>query len=683
MSKLRSIVRALGAAAAVALLAATVTNGMSASALTAPGIDASNFDPSCKACDDFFQFANGGFLKKHPIPAAFPMWGVNNIVAEDNREVLHSILEASAKNTAATAGSNEQKIGTYYRACMDESAVEAAGLTPLQAQLTAIDVVGTVQGIAGAAAQLTASGVSTGWSVDSESDQKDSSKTIAVVGPSGLGMPDRDYYLENDARTKAIRAKYLAYVATMLRAAGLDEAAAASGASDIVTLETGLAKATPTRADLRDPHKTYHPMRLEDLQKLAPSIDWRQYARDTGAPPFQTLNVSLPDYVKALERALSTTPVETWKRYLTFRLLDIYAPTLPKALVDARFDFVSRTLQGITEQQPRYKRCVRATDTALGEALGAVYVAKVFPPAAKARAKALVDNLQTVLHDEIARLDWMSPATKARAEKKLAAFNKKIGYPDKFRDYAALTIEDVPYATNALAATHFNVAYELAKIGKPTDRQQWYMTPPTNNAYYDPANNEIAFPAGILRPPFFSQTFDDAVNYGAIGATIGHEMTHGFDDQGRLFDEKGNINEWWTPADAKRFNARAQCIVDQFNAFQVAPGVKENGKLVQGEAIADLGGVVIAYKAFQRTPQYKAHKPLGGYTPEQRFFIAYANSWAGARRDAFGRQMVKVDPHPDERFRVLGTLANLPEFRAAFACPLTAKMVHRPACSVW
>jgi predicted metalloendopeptidase len=387
--------------------------------------------------------------------------------------------------------------------------------------------------------------------------------------------------------------------------------------------------------------------------------------------------------MRALDGRHAAPPIATWKAYLTFRTIDAYAPTLTKALVDARFDFYSRTLQGVNVQQPRDKRCVRAVDSALGEALGAVYVAKVFPPAAKARAKALVEGLQSVLHDDIAQLAWMSPATKARAEKKLAALNKKIGYPDHFRDYSALSIGDVPYATNAVAASRFRTAYDLAKIGKPTDRNEWFMTPPTNNAYYDPSNNEIVFPAGILRPPYFSQSFDDAVNYGSIGATIGHEMTHGFDDQGRQFDEKGNIDDWWTAADAQRFNARAGCIVDQFNGYDVDPGLHENGKLVQGEAIADLGGLVIALRAFERTPEYKSHRSLGGYTPEQRFFIAFAQSWAGARRDAFARQMVKVDPHPDERFRIIGTLSNVPEFRTAFACPMTSKMVRPHACAVW
>jgi putative endopeptidase len=692
MNRLRLTVRVAGLGAAVILVLSALAQRLPAASLAPPGIAASGIDPAdmdrtCKPCDDFAQFANGGFLKRHPIPAAFPMWGVNNIATEDNREQLHRILETAkagpAPDAGAAAGSNERKIGAYYGSCMDEHRADAAALEPLQAQLTAIQGIPTVQQIGPIAAQLAVVGVDAGWSLDSESDLKDSSKTIAGVSPSGLGLPDRDYYLQNDPRSKAIRQKYLAYVATVLRAGGLDAAPARSEAAGILALETVLAKATPPRAELRDPQKTYHPMSVGDLQRLAPTIDWKAYAYDLGAPPFETLDVSLPDYMKALDQRLVATPLATWKAYLTFRTIDAYAPTLTKALIDARFDFYSRTLEGVTAQQPRYKRCVAAVDHALGEALGAVYVAKYFPPPAKARARALVDNLQAVLHDDIAKLDWMSPVTKARAETKLAALTKKIGYPDHFRDYSGLSVGDVAYATNALAANRFQKAYGLAKIGKPTDRAEWFMSPPTNNAYYDPSNNEIVFPAGILRPPYFSAAFDDAVNYGSIGATIGHEMTHGFDDQGRQYDEKGNINDWWTPADAKRFNARAQCIVDQFDGYVVAPGAHENGKLVQGEAIADLGGLIIALRAFERTAEYKAHKPIGGYTPEQRFFIAYAQSWAGARREAFARQMVKVDPHPDERFRIIGTLANVPEFRTAFACPIASKMVRPHACAVW
>jgi predicted metalloendopeptidase len=685
MKLVRVLFRTL-AAIALAVLVADAFGvrlpALAAAAIPAP-LDPSYFDKTCAPCDDFYTYANGGFFKRHPIPAAFPEWGVGNLVAEDNRDELRGILEKAAADKGAPVSSNRQKIGAYYGACMDLPQIEAAGLDPLRAQLRTIDGITDVGSLAAAAATLAPDGIEAGWSFSSESDAKDSSKTIAGLNPAGLGMPDRDYYLLDDPRTKDIRAKYLAYVTSLLTMSGVDATTAAQNAKDILALETVLAKATPPRAELRDPYKTYHPMSLDALQKLSPAVDWRAYASAVGSPALSSIDVSLPDYMKALDTLLATTSIDVWKAYYRFQALDAYARALPKGYVDAAFDFHQKTLSGVSAQQPRWRRCVSATDNALGEALGAVYVAQQFPPAAKARAKALVDNLQSVLHDDISTLDWMSSATKARAETKLAAFTKKIGYPDHFRDYSKLVIGDGVYATDVLLASRFEHARDMAKIGKPTDRSEWGMTPPTVNAYYSPNNNEIVFPAGILRPPYFSVSYDDALNYGAIGATIGHEMTHGFDDQGRQFDPKGNLSDWWTAADAKRFNAKAKCIVDQFNGYDAAPGVKENGELLQGEAIADLGGITIAYRAFQRTAEYKSGRKIGGFTPDQRFFIAYANSWATQRRDAFARQLAKTDPHPDEKWRVNGTLANMPAFAAAFSCPAKSKMVRTPRCAVW
>jgi putative endopeptidase len=689
MHSARLLVRSLGVLALAALIGAAVVHHSDAGAQApvvqtfAPGLPTSNFDPTCKPCDDFYQFATGGFVKVHPRPAQFPVWDTFGILSQSNREVLHGILEAAAKDAAAPPGSNEQKIGTSYRSCMDEAGVEAAGLAPLQPQLDAIAGITDLAGLAAVAAQLQRIGVNTAWEIDSGPDERDSSKTIAQLDTARLGLPDRDYYLNEDERSKTIRDKYVAYVATLLGLDGIDQAAATAAGQNILAFETGLAKATPTRAELRDPMRTYHPEALAAVQQLAPAIDWKAYAASVGAPPFATVNVELPAYVAALQTALTTVPLATWKQYLTFKVIDTYAPTLPTRFYDASFAFHSGVMFGVTVQQARYLRCVRSVDNALGEALGAVYVAKAFPPQAKARAQALVANLQRELHDDIATLDWMSPPTRRQAEIKLAAYVKKIGYPDRFRDYSALTVVDGPYAANALAAQRFESAYELAKIGKPTDRTEWGLSPPTVNAYYSIENNEIVFPAGILQPPFFSPRNDDALNYGGIGAVIGHEMTHGFDDQGRLFDERGNLHNWWTPGDAARFAAHAQCIVDEFNGFQLDPGIHENGKLVEGEAIADLGGITLAFKAFQKTAEYKAHRPIDGYTPEQRFFLAFAQVWAGTRTDAYARQMVTVDPHPDNRFRVIGTLSNLPPFRAAFSCAAHDTMVRAHVCKIW
>jgi predicted metalloendopeptidase len=690
MQLARWILRGLGLIALGGLLAAGLAHvgpaGASAPVASGfpPGLDPSLHDPTCKPCQDFYRFATGNFVKRYPVPAGYPYWDSFGVVDEENAVVLRRILEDAAKDASAPAGSNEQKIGGYYGSCMDESHVEAAGLTPIQPAIDAINAVTDVPSLVKTLGTLSPLGINVGWAIDSDTDLRDSSRTIAEVDKSALGMPDRDYYLQNDERTKAIRAAYVTYVTTMLTYAGLDAASAATAAQNILALETALATATPTRAALRDPLLSYHPQALTDLAKLTPALDWSSYLPGTGAPAFTHLNVTLPQYFTALDAQLAATPVATWKAYAIFQTLNAYSRTLPKKFVDARFAFYGTALTGIKEQLPRYKRCVAATDGALGEALGAVYVAKVFPPAAKARALALVNNLQSVLAADITTLPWMSPATKQRAETKLALYTKKIGYPDRFRDYSSMTIDgSAPYATNVEAARRFASARDLQKIDKPTNRTEWYDTPPTVNAYYSDENNEIVFPAGILRPPFFSNATDDAVNYGGIGVVIGHEMTHGFDDQGRQFDQHGNHVNWWTPADAARFKARAQCIVDEYNKLPVEPGVYENGSLVQGEAIADLGGATIAYRAFEQTAEFKAGKPIDGYTPQQRFFLAFAQVWAGTRTPAAAIEQSKTDPHPDDQYRVNGTLANMPAFREAWGCKVPDKMVHVPSCAIW
>jgi predicted metalloendopeptidase len=690
MQTARWILRALGVVALCALLASTLGRLGPADAAAPfgtsfkPGLDLSLHDPTCKPCTDFYRFATGNFVKKYPAPAGYSYWNSFGVVDEDNQAVLRQILADAAKDTSAPPGSNEQKIGGYYASCMDDARVEAAGLTPIQPALDAINAVTDVPSLVKTLGALNPIGIDVGWTIDSTPDLRDSSKTTAEVDNAGLGMPDRDYYIENDDRTKAIRAAYVTYVTTMLTYGGLDAASAATAAQNILTLETVLAKATPTRAALRDPLLTYHLQTLADLQKLTPAIDWSAYLAGTGAPAFSVVNVSLPDYMTALNAQLGATPIATWKNYALFEALNAYGRALPKKFVDTRFAFYGTALEGLKEQLPRDKRCIGATDGALGEALGAVYVAKVFPPAAKARALALVNNLQRVLAADITTLPWMSPATKQRAENKLALYGKKIGYPDRFRDYSSMTIDgSAPYATNVQAATRFATARDLNKIGKPTDRSEWFDSPPTVNAYYSQENNEIVFPAGILRPPFFSNAADDAVNYGGIGVVIGHEMTHGFDDQGRQFDEHGNHVNWWTPADAKRFKARAQCIVDEYNKLPVEPGAYENGSLVQGEAIADLGGATIAYRAFEQTPEFKAGKRIDGYTPQQRFFLAFAQVWAGTRTPAEAIEQSKTDPHPDDKYRINGTLANMPAFREAFGCKAPDKMVHVPSCAIW
>ncbi len=567
---------------------------------------------------------------------------------------------------------------------MDEAGIERAGTAPIEPLLASVDSVGDVPTLVDEIARLQSRGVNDGLDFSSEPDSKDSSLTIATIGLGGLGLPDRDYYLRDDERTVEIRGAYHDYVATQLQNLGDDPAAAAKEADAIVALETALAKAMPTRVELRDPKATYHPTAIAALPAMGPHIPWTSFFSQFGAPAFVTIDISVPAFVTSYDAQLSTTPLPAWKTYLRFHVADSYANALPKRFADAAFAFRSGVLYGVKEQLPRWQRCSAATDTALRTPMGKAYVMQNFPPAAKARAKALVDNLQSVLEADIGTLDWMGPQTRAHAVEKLLAFTKKIGYPDDWVDYSTLTVADgVPYAQLIERVRDWNHARDMARIGKRTNRTLWDMTPPTVNAYYNPTNNEIVFPAGILQTPFFDAAADDAVNYGAIGAVIGHEMTHGFDDQGRQFDLHENLRDWWTPQDAVNFNARAQCVVDEFDNLSPLPGLHENGKLVQGEAIADLGGTTIAFKAFERTAEYKAHRKIGGFTPEQRFFLAYAQVWRSLQTEAYTRQLVVVDPHPNDKLRVIGTLSNMPQFRAAFACAANTAMVRKDRCQIW
>jgi putative endopeptidase len=688
MHPYRLAVRALGAVALTALIATSLPNAVTRAwaaspVANVPAIDTSNLDPTCKPCDDFYQFAAGGWTKRTTLPAGHPRWGGFDELAERNRDELHTILEAAAKVTNAPPGSDTQKLGSFYRACMDTDAIEKGGTAPLAPLFAAINSAHDIPSLVTAIATLQSRGVDAGVPFGARADTKDSSKQIAALAFGGLGLPDRDYYFNEGERAATIRTAYKTYVATQFENLGDDAAKAAIEAEAVIALETALAKATPKRADLRDPYKLYNPTPIDKLPALAPHLPWKSFFAAYGPPAFATVNVSVPAYVTAYDEQLATVPIDTWKTYLRFHAVDAYANSLPKRFEDASHAFRSGVLLGTKEQLPRWQRCTSATDAALRDVLGKAYVAAAFPPAAKTRAQELVGNLQTVLHDDIGTLAWMSPPTKTRAREKLAAFTKKIGYPDKWEDFSALQVGNGPFASDVLTVREWNTTRTIARIGTPTDRARWGMTPPTVNAYYNPSNNEIVFPAGILSPPFFNATADDAVNYGAIGAVIGHEMTHGFDDQGRQYDPKGNLNDWWQPADAAAFKTKAQCIVDEYEAFEPAPGQHENGRLVQGEAVADLGGLTIAYKAFERTPQAKAHKVIDGYTPEQRFFLAYAQVWRSIATEGYIRQIAATNEHPWDKYRVLGTLSNMPEFQAAFKCAATDKMVRKDRCQIW
>ena len=683
---IRLAIRAIGAIALSALIASILPAIAPARAdvpvAAGPALNLKNFDRTAEACDDFWRYATGGWQKSHTIPAGFPEWGAFGEVYDRNIAILRGILESAAADTAAPQNSDRQKIGAFYAACNDRKAIDANGLTSLQPELDRIAAIATTDDLVTEIGRLDRIGVDAGLNFGSETDTRDSALTIGGVGFGGLGMPDRDYYLTK--ANAANRAAYARYLTTQLTNLGENAADAAAHAAAIIALETTLAKATPPNADLRDPLATYHPTAVVKLPVIAPHIPWPAFFAGFGQTTLTSVDVNLPKFTSVLDTQIATVPLDTWKAYLRAHLVTSFADALPTSFDDASFAFYSTTLSGIKQQLPRWKRCVNATDSQLGTPLGKLYVATAFPPAAKLRAKALVDNLQATLHDDFSTLPWMSPATRAQAKVKLAAYMKKIGYPDTWPDFSAIHIEGSESYLNDVLATHdFATKRDLARIGKPTNRALWGMTPPTVNAYYNPSNNEIVFPAGILQPPFFKANADDAIIYGAIGAVIGHEMTHGFDDQGRQYDAKGNLRDWWTKSDATAFSKRAQCIVDQYNGYQIQKGIHENGRLIEGEAIADLGGTTIAFRAFEKTAQYKAHKKIDGYTPEQRFFLSYAQAWRELITPEYARQAVLTDPHPNNHFRLIGTVGNMPEFQKAFACAANAPMIRKDRCQIW
>jgi len=652
----------------------------------APGFDVANLDRSVSPCEDFYQFAVGGWMKSHPIPPDRSNWGSFDQLQDRNEAALHQILEEAARDKSAAPGSNWQKIGDFYESCMDEPQIESAGLQPLDPELQRIAEIHDTAGLQAEIARLQGMGVNAVFEFGSEQDLKDSTRVIAGAGQGGLGLPDRQYYLEDDDRSKQLRAAYLKHVTNMFKLLGDDEAAAAAKAETVLRLETSLAKASTKREDLRDPDQNYHPLQLAQLAELTPHVSWKDYFQEVGAPALSFVDIGQIEFFKAADAALAGVPLPDWKVYLRWQLIHSVAPSLPSKFVDENFAFYGRTLRGTPQLRPRWQRCVQATNRELGEALGQYYVQRHFPPEAKAKALAMVKNIVAALRDDLSTLDWMGPATRAQAIKKLDAVGLKIGYPDKWRDYAAYRVDRGPYVANILRGNAFENARDLAKIGKPVDRAEWHMTPPTVNAYYQPQLNEVVFPAGILQPPFYDPNADDAINYGGIGAVIGHELTHGFDDEGAKFDSQGNRSNWWTPEDLKNFEARGECIVKQFEAFEVEPGLHENGKLVEGESIADLGGMTISFAALQKSLAGKpAPAPIDGFTVEQRFFLGWAQVWAENLRPEFARLMVKTDPHPLYQFRTNGPLANTPAFARVFDCDANSRMVRPESlrCRIW
>jgi putative endopeptidase len=649
-----------------------------------PGFHMSDIDKSCKPCDDFFQYVNGNWIKNNPIPPEYASWGSGVILQDNNEKQLHEILEQAAANKEVAAGTNERKVGDFYASCMDTSSINAQGAKPLDAEFAQIAALADKMDLAPLVAHFHAQTVGVLFVFASTQDLKDSSKVTAEADQGGLGLPDRDYYTRTDDESKTLREKYLQHVVKMFTLLGDAPDKAAAEAKTVLAVETSLANASWTNVKLRDPEIQYHITSSAQLAQLTPHFAWPRYFRAAGHPELAEINVGQPDFFEALDKQIAAYSLDEWKTYLRWHLIHRAASTLSDPFVEENFDFFARTLAGSKEMRPRWKRCSAATDTYLGEALGQIYVAKYFPPEAKAQVLEIVHNLTAALTDDIPTLSWMGTETKKQALAKLQAFHVKMGYPDKWRDYSALTVDRGAYSLNMLRAARFETARDLNKIGKPVDRAEWGMTPPTVDAYNNSQLNEIVFPAGILQPPFFDPHRDAAFNYGGMGAIIGHEITHGFDDQGAKFDLHGNMKDWWTEKDLKEFESRGNCVAKQFDGYVVEGDLHMNGKLVEGESIADLGGLTIAYVAYQKYLQGKpAEKDANGFTPEQRFFLGFADSWKGHMRPELAKLQANTNPHPLAKFRTNGPVSNMAEFAKAFGCKKGEAMVREPVCKIW
>ncbi|MBC7448605.1 MAG: M13 family metallopeptidase, partial [Hymenobacteraceae bacterium] len=603
--------------------AATPAAAPMAAAPTAPppppvkkgvGITTANFDTSVDPCTDFFQYANGSWIKNNPIPGAEVRWGAFNELADRNNAILRNLLETAAK-TPGAAGTNQQKVGDYFAAGMDTMSIEKAGLQPLQAELARIKSIKTLGDLQKVLAHHQVIGTGALFNLGVGQDDKISTQYAVFAGQSGLGLPDKDMYLKDDKRSEMVRGEYRKYLTQIFKLSGESDADAGKHANAVFALEKRLASASKGRVELRDPYANYNKMSVAALSKQAPNFNWALQLQEIKLGTAKEIIVGQPKFLAEASTLLKTVGIADWQAYLKAKLLSSFAGTLPMAYTQASFDFFSKTLNGAKAMQPRWKRILRATDGALGEAFGQLYVEKAFTPAAKKRAQELVQNLQLAFSKRIDQLDWMTPATKTEAQKKLRSFTVKIGYPDKWKDYSALKVERSSYAANVLRAREWGTLDNSSKFGKPVDRLEWGMTPPTVNAYYNPGMNEIVFPAGILQPPFYDPNADDAVNYGGIGAVIGHEITHGFDDQGRLYDAQGNLKSWWTPQDSTQFAKRTGIIDRQYSAYSPLDSVFVNGKLTMGENIADIGGLNIAYGAFKMAPQFKNNQSYDGLTP--------------------------------------------------------------------
>ena len=652
------------------------------------GFSLSSIDRDVRPCDDFYGYATGNWRKKNPLPATFPRFGSFEVVAERNRAILRSVLEEAARAGTSTTAN-------FWTACMDEEGIEARGLAPIRDDLARIDAINDRRALVAEIQRLQQRAIPTFgvevrggnplFSFGAQNDFKSSEQVIGVISQGGLGMPDRDYYLRDDGTFVETRKAYVDHMTKMFQLAGMTATQAKSDAEKVLALERELAIVSMPRVEQRIPENVYHPTAVSELSASQPNLEWPAFFASIGLN-LESVNVAQPAYFATANRLVAGTPIDWWKAYLRWNVIDAAAPALPRAFVQQDYAFRGATLSGQKELQPRWQRCVRFADVSIGNLIGQEYVKRNFTPEAKERMNELIDNLIAALREDIPTLRWMGNETKSEALAKLNAFKRRIGYPDAWRDYSSLTLTPDAYLGNLNASREFAFRHTVDRIGKPDDPNFWgAFTPATVNASYNAARNFISFPAGILQPPFFDPNADDAYNYGGIGSVIGHEMTHGFDDRGARFDATGNLRNWWSEADLKNFESRAACISDQYSGFVVEPGLNIQGKLVTGEAIADLGGVTLAYRAYQKSLEGKKREPLDGMTPEQRFFLGFAQVWSENMAIEEQRRRALTDSHAQGPFRVNGTVSNMPEFKDAWNCPAGGAMVRADSarCDIW
>jgi len=668
----------------ISLVAILLATTLSAQTTPEKGVFVQDIDTKADACTNFFDYANGAWRAANPIPGSMQRWSRRWAAGEQSKEQLRALLDDETKRKDWPKGSIDQQVADFYTGCMDQARIDALGTKPIRPLLNEISAIHSPADLQKSISHLHELQMYAPFGIASTSDNHNPGFVIIRVFAAGLGLPDRDYYLKPEKRFADARAKYRVHMTKMFELTGSSHAAAQKASDVIFAMETRLATAQLDNVALRDPASTDHKYAVETLQKFTPHFDWTRYLQQANVAPAD-LNVDQPEYMGAVEKELRTTPLSTWKAYLSWNVINNAADNLSAPIAAQNFAFYGKYLSGSTEMKPRWKRCVEADDGLLGEALGRRYVERYFPPEAKARMQELVKNLLLAMGDTIRALEWMSPETKTKALEKLATFNPKVGYPDKWKDYSSVAISPGSHWENVEAGLKFASAENLAQAGKPVDRGRWGMTPPTSNAYYNPLLNEIVFPAGILQPPAFDVHNADAINYGAIGVVIGHEISHGFDDQGAKFDAQGRLKNWWTADDLKRFQERTACVSDQFEGYFIEPGIHHNGKLVLGESIGDLAGAKIAWLAFQKAQQTKPAVDIDGFTPAQQFFIAWGQFRGDETRPETQRLMVQGDPHPVAKYRVIGPLSNIPEFAKTFGCKADAAMV-RPSgkrCEVW